>query len=54
MWALLLVGAAAVLGICGRSVWRKAKKLAAEVTHAGDRLAIIPSLGPSEAYDRDQ
>jgi hypothetical protein len=41
LWVVLLVGAALVLGLLGRSLWRKTKALTTEVTEASDRLAAV-------------
>jgi hypothetical protein len=41
LWIVLLLAAVLVLGLLGRTVWRKAKALTAEVTVASERLAAV-------------
>jgi hypothetical protein len=41
LWLGLLLGAALVLGLLGRTLWRKAKALTAELGAASDRLSAL-------------
>jgi hypothetical protein len=41
LWLVLLLGAALVLGLLGRTLWRKAKALTAELGAASDRLSAL-------------
>jgi hypothetical protein len=41
LWVVLVLAAAGGLGLIGRSLWRKAKALTAELTQAGDRLSAV-------------
>jgi len=41
LWVVLVLAAGAVLGLLGRSLWRKAKALTAEMTAASDRMSAV-------------
>ena len=41
LWVVLVLAAAGVLGLLGRSLWRKAKALTAELTEASDRMSAV-------------
>lgn len=41
IWTLLLLGAAAVFAVLGRSLYRKASALVLELGRAGDQLAAV-------------
>ncbi|MDQ1668522.1 MAG: hypothetical protein QOE40_583 [Actinomycetota bacterium] len=54
LWIVLVLAAGVVLGLLGRSLWRKTKTLTAELTAASDRLAAVSATlaelaGPSPA-----
>jgi len=59
-WALVFVGlavvAAAVAGLIGWSLWRKARAVATEAGALADALARIPTVGtpPREPADRSR
>jgi len=57
LWLVLLLGAGLVLGLLGRTLWRKAKALTAELGAASTQLsAVAASLGDlaeaDAAHDR--
>ena len=41
LWVALVLAAAGVLGLIGRTLWYKAKALTAEVTQASERLSAV-------------
>jgi hypothetical protein len=41
LWAVLLIWAAGVFFVLGRSLWRKGKVLAVEILEASDRLGAV-------------
>jgi hypothetical protein len=41
VWAFLLLGAAVVFSLIGRSLWRKAKVLLTELSTAAERLGAV-------------
>jgi hypothetical protein len=41
LWIVLVLAAGVVLGLLGRSLWRKTKTLTAELSAASDRLAAV-------------
>ena len=41
LWVVLVLAAATVLGLLGRSLWRKAKALTAEMTAASVRMSAV-------------
>jgi hypothetical protein len=43
LWVVLVLGAAAVLGLIGRNLWRKAKALTGEMSAASERLSAVAS-----------
>jgi hypothetical protein len=41
LWVVLVLGAGAVLGLLGLSLWRKAKALTIEIGEATERLSAV-------------
>jgi hypothetical protein len=41
LWVVLVLAAGAVFALLGRSLWRKAKALTAELTEASDRMSAV-------------
>ena len=41
LWVVLVLAAGAVLGLLGRSLWRKAKALTVEMTEASERMSAV-------------
>lgn len=55
LWTVLVAGAATVLFLLGRRLWRQAKVVTRELAVAGDRLAELSDrlaeLSPADARD---
>jgi hypothetical protein len=41
LWVVLVLAAAGVLALIGRSLWRKAKALTAEMSQASERMSAV-------------
>ncbi len=55
LWVVLVLGAGAVFGLLGRTLWRKAKALTTEIGEVSDRLTgVLAALNDEAAENLDQ